>query len=87
LGVGFDTTSEPLPLAVAVPSGTTFVSVASGGASEYAIDNTGDVWAWGKNAEGQLGIGSTKHKESPVSLGIDASQVVSIAWDVAAFSS
>jgi alpha-tubulin suppressor-like RCC1 family protein len=85
LGVGFDKTSEPLPLRVAVPVGTTFVSVDSGGASEYAIDSTGNVWAWGKNAEGQLGIGSTKHQEYPVSVGIDAVQIVSIAWDVAAF--
>jgi Regulator of chromosome condensation (RCC1) repeat len=85
LGIGFDQTSEPLPLAVALPAGTTFLSVASGGASEYAIDSTGDVWAWGKNTEGQLGIGSTVHQESPVSVGVEASQIVSIAWDVAAF--
>jgi alpha-tubulin suppressor-like RCC1 family protein len=85
LGVGFDQISEPVPLLVGVPAGTTFVSVASGGSSEYAIDSTGDVWAWGKNTEGQLGIGSTEHEESPVSVGINASQIVSIAWDVAAF--
>jgi alpha-tubulin suppressor-like RCC1 family protein len=85
LGIGFDQISEPLPLLVAVPGGTTFVSVASGGSSEYAIDSTGDVWAWGKNTEGQLGIGSTEHQEFPVSVGIKASQIVSIAWDVAAF--
>jgi alpha-tubulin suppressor-like RCC1 family protein len=61
--------------------------VASGGAAEYAIDSIGDVWAWGQNNEGQLGIGSTKNQSSPVSVGIDASQVFSIAYDVAAFDS
>jgi alpha-tubulin suppressor-like RCC1 family protein len=59
--------------------------VNSGGASEYAIDSTGSVWAWGQNNEGQLGIGSTTNQSSPVSVGITASQVVSIAYDVAAF--
>jgi alpha-tubulin suppressor-like RCC1 family protein len=85
LGNGSNGHHDTLPVAVHVPVGTTFVSVNSGGASEYAIDSTGDVWAWGQNNEGQLGIGSTTNQSSPVSVGIDASQVFSIAYDVAAF--
>jgi alpha-tubulin suppressor-like RCC1 family protein len=87
LGIGSRKGTEALPLAVRVPVGTTFVSVASGGAAEYAVDSTGDVWAWGQNNEGQLGIGNTNNQSSPVSVGIDASQVFSIAYDVAAFLS
>jgi len=86
LGIGHFGHHYSLPLAVLVPAGTTFVSVNSGGASEYAIDSTGNVWAWGQNNEGQLGIGSTTNQSSPVSVGINASQVFSIAYDVAAFS-
>jgi alpha-tubulin suppressor-like RCC1 family protein len=85
LGIGSNKGHKPLPVAVLVPAGTTFVSANSGGASEYAIDSTGNVWAWGQNNEGQLGIGSTANQSSPVSVGIDASQVFSIAYDVAAF--
>jgi alpha-tubulin suppressor-like RCC1 family protein len=86
LGIGSSGHHDALPVAVRVPAGTTFVSVNSGGASEYAIDSTGNVWAWGQNNEGQLGIGSTANQSSPVSVGINASQVFSIAYDVAAFS-
>ncbi len=75
---------EALPVEIAVPAGTTFVSVASGAASEYAIDSTGNVWAWGQNNYGQLGIGNTRGQSLPVSVGVSASQVVSIAQDVAA---
>ena len=85
LGIGAFKGHKPLPVAVLVPAGTTFVSANSGGASEYAIDSTGNVWAWGQNNEGQLGIGSTVNQSAPVSVGIDASQVFSIAYDVAAF--
>lgn len=86
LGIGSFGHHYPLPVAVRVPAGTSFVSVCSGGASEYAIDSAGGVWAWGQNNEGQLGIGSTTNQSSPVSVGITASQVFSIAYDVAAFS-
>jgi len=85
LGNGSNGHHYTLPVAVHVPSGTSFVSVNSGGASEYAIDSNGNVWAWGQNTEGQLGIGSTTNQSSPVSVGINASQVFSIAYDVAAF--
>jgi alpha-tubulin suppressor-like RCC1 family protein len=85
LGIGSYKNRETDP--VQVQTGTTFVSVSSGGAAEYAIDTTGDVWAWGQNNEGQLGIGSAFNKSLPVSVGIDATQVFSIAYDVAAFES
>jgi alpha-tubulin suppressor-like RCC1 family protein len=85
LGIGSSKDRGHVPVAVKLPAGTTFVSVASGGAAQYAIDTTGDVWAWGENNVGQLGIGNTENKSSPASVGIDASQVFSIAFDVAAF--
>jgi alpha-tubulin suppressor-like RCC1 family protein len=87
LGIGYHERQQTVPVAVDVPPGVIFVSVASGGASEYAIDSTGNVWSWGQNNYGQLGIGTTKGKAKPVSVGIHATQIVSIANDVAAFSS
>jgi alpha-tubulin suppressor-like RCC1 family protein len=85
-GEGFDNGHEASPVLVQVPAGVSFVSVNSGGASEYAIDSTGNVWSWGQNNEGQLGIGSTQNQDVPTSVGLDASQVFSTAFDVVAFS-
>jgi len=35
----------------------------------YAIDEVGDVWAWGNNNSGELGINSTTDAKLPVRLG------------------
>jgi alpha-tubulin suppressor-like RCC1 family protein len=78
------TNKSSTPVAVDVPAGVTFTAVDSGGSSEYAIDSTGDVWAWGQNQDGQLGTGranSAAH-DRPVSLGIDLAQVSSTAFNV-----
>jgi alpha-tubulin suppressor-like RCC1 family protein len=31
--------------------------VAAGGCSSYALDTSGNIWAWGDNGTGQLGDG------------------------------
>jgi len=83
LGQG-TTANSNVPLLVSgLPAG--IVDVRAGGIHSLALDSLGDVWAWGQNNEGQLGIGSTTNQSSPVSVGITASQVFSIAYDVAAF--
>jgi alpha-tubulin suppressor-like RCC1 family protein len=33
------------------------VAIAAGNASDYALEENGTLWAWGKNEQGQLGIG------------------------------
>lgn len=83
LGTGTHKPSVSHPQQAAVPSGTTFVSVASGGASEYAIDASGELWAWGSDSEGQLGIGNTTNETAPVAVGITVKQVSSTAFNVA----
>lgn len=85
-GIGHCQAREVLPVAVKMPKNTTFVAVASGGASDYAIDSTGNLWAWGRDGDGQLGIASTKKHSSPVSLNFDASEVSSTAFNVAALA-
>ena len=43
-----------------------------------ALKSDGTVWAWGRNTYGQLGIGSTTEKKTPIQLG-SLSGVIAIA--------
>ncbi len=45
------------PVAVHIPSGTTFSTVAAGGTDSFAVDSTGGLWAWG-GRPGNLGNSS-----------------------------
>jgi alpha-tubulin suppressor-like RCC1 family protein len=38
------------------------------GLSSYAIKTDGTLWSWGYNGFGQLGIGNTTHRSSPVQI-------------------
>jgi alpha-tubulin suppressor-like RCC1 family protein len=58
--LGNDTTSpaEPIPVrATALPAGVKFTFVASGGSHSLALASNGDVYGWGNNNEGQVGVG------------------------------
>lgn len=46
-----------------MPTGVTFVRAAAGNQS-FALDTDGQVWAWGGNALGQLGIGVAEPNHS-----------------------
>jgi alpha-tubulin suppressor-like RCC1 family protein len=46
---------SPVPVAVSMPPGVTFVALAVG-ESTLALDRSGHAWAWGRNLDGQLGI-------------------------------
>jgi alpha-tubulin suppressor-like RCC1 family protein len=46
-------------------------SLAAGGAHSLALRRDGTVWAWGSNAQGQLGDGSTTTRSKPVAVGAD----------------
>ncbi len=41
------------------PSGVVFASVARGANAGYAISEAGDLYGWGANVDGQLGLGAT----------------------------
>jgi len=42
-----------------LPAGITAIAASRGGIGHaFAIDGAGNVWGWGYNADGQLGIGS-----------------------------
>ena len=65
LGNGGATNSDT-PVAVSLPSGVTPQAIAGGGGTGYAIGSDGNLYAWGLNASGQLGNGSTTNSPSPV---------------------
>jgi alpha-tubulin suppressor-like RCC1 family protein len=56
----------PTPVA-GLPAGG-IVAIAAGGATSYAIDTNGKLWAWGNNFNGQLGNGSTSNSYTPVQV-------------------
>ena len=47
------------PTLANTPSGITFTAIANSGSSSYALDTDGNIWSWGFNPQGQLGLGNT----------------------------
>jgi alpha-tubulin suppressor-like RCC1 family protein len=67
LGLG-DTTNQSNP--VQVGALTTWSSIAAGGfGHSLAIKTDGTLWSWGQNNNGQLGLGNTTNRSSPVQVG------------------
>lgn len=60
------TTNSANPVAVKLPSGTRVKAISAGCNHGLALTTTGKVLAWGHNAEGQLGNGSTTDSATPV---------------------
>ncbi len=70
LGVGNNTFFHDSPQSI--PSGVGSASISLGSASSASIRTDGSLWAWGRNWEGQLGIGDQENHNvpMPVSCGI-----------------
>ena len=66
-------TNSLTPTAVTMPSGVSFVTVSGGWSHVLALDSAGSVWAWGSNAEGAIGNGSTTDATTPVAVSMPAS--------------
>lgn len=74
------------PLRLAEPPGVRFVKIDSGGATDYAIDSSGYLWAWGHDNLGQVGDGLRRHAQrTPVRDDLRLSAVSSTAAEVAGF--
>jgi alpha-tubulin suppressor-like RCC1 family protein len=70
-----------------VPAVTNAVAVAAGSYHSLALTNTGQVYAWGYNSNGQLGLGNTTLQPTPTLIpgladivGIAAGDTHSLAW-------
>jgi alpha-tubulin suppressor-like RCC1 family protein len=52
------TTNQDAPIPVSLPAGNTVTAVAAGDDFSLALTTQGKVWAWGNNADGELGNGT-----------------------------
>jgi alpha-tubulin suppressor-like RCC1 family protein len=66
------TSPSDVPVAVSAPAGTTFTQIAAGGDHALALSSSGQIYAWGLNADGQLGNGTTTNSDVPVAVSAGA---------------
>ena len=70
LGIG-NTTQQTKAVQVMTSSSTALsniVAIAAGATHTMALDSSGNVWTWGNNSSGQLGIGSTTQQTYAVQV-------------------
>ncbi|CAE7748417.1 UVR8 [Symbiodinium microadriaticum] len=77
LGVG-DTMNRHVPVKVSV-NGQKIVAVAAGGHHTAAITDSGELWTWGRNGYGQLGVGDTTDRHAPVKVSVNGQKIVALA--------
>ncbi|MFC9593915.1 RCC1 domain-containing protein [Streptomyces sp. NPDC056944] len=65
LGDGLPDPSSPVTRPVAVQSMNKVKDISAGCQFALALREDGTVWSWGRNTEGQLGIGSTTDRNTP----------------------
>uniref|UniRef100_A0A8C0WSR7 HECT domain-containing protein n=1 Tax=Castor canadensis TaxID=51338 RepID=A0A8C0WSR7_CASCN len=76
LGVGRIFSSTPTPQIVEHLAGVPLVQISAGEAHSMALSMSGNIYSWGKNDFGQLGLGHTKKKDSPSLIeGLDNQKV------------
>ena len=66
------TTSSSTPVAVQMPAGVSFQSIAVGIGHTCALTNEGKAYCWGWNNQGQLGNNSTTSSSTPVAVQMPA---------------
>ena len=59
LGNGVSGTTFATPQVVDMPAGVSVASVAAGGEDSFAVASDGDLWAWGHDRDGDLGVTTT----------------------------
>jgi alpha-tubulin suppressor-like RCC1 family protein len=64
--------SSSIPVRVRFPAGTKVTAVGVGSLHNLALTSTGQVLAWGSNAFGQLGNGTTANSDLPVRVKLSA---------------
>ncbi len=87
LGIG-NAASQLIPQKVILPNGVTgWTSIAAGGLHSLAISNDGNLYAWGYNAFGELGIGTTSEDSTPVKVSLPSGAVSWIGIAAGAYHS
>jgi alpha-tubulin suppressor-like RCC1 family protein len=77
------TAAQDAPVRIFAPAGVTYVALASGGNTSYALTAGGGVYSWGLGRNGQLGTGSKQTATAPVQVPASpASLISSTANDV-----
>ena len=66
------TANSDVPVKVKLPAGTKVTAIAAGGYDSLALTSTGAVFAWGYNADGELGDGGTANSDVPVKVKLPA---------------
>jgi alpha-tubulin suppressor-like RCC1 family protein len=70
------TISSSTPVVVNLPMGTTVTAVAGGSYKSLALTSTGQLLAWGDNAYGVLGNGTTTSSSTPVAVSLPSGTIV-----------
>ena len=55
------------------------VIIEHGNGVSFAISDTGDLYGWGQNTSGQLGLGDEDNRYEPVKIDVDGKTVVSVS--------
>jgi alpha-tubulin suppressor-like RCC1 family protein len=73
----------PSPVPFFPPNGVSYATLATSGATSYAVSTRGEVFAWGDNSEGQVGNGGNQTAQQPVPVDFGATSISATANDVA----
>jgi len=66
------TKDSSAPMRVRMPGGVRFTAVAAGTSFTVALDQGGHAWVWGNNESGELGLGTSGTRSTPVQLALPA---------------
>ena len=67
--LGLGNTDTPLTTPTRVGTASNWAFVTAGNAQSLAITTNGELWAWGNNGNGQLGLGDTTQRTTPTRVG------------------
>ena len=83
LGNG-STIDSVYPVSVETPGGVTFTDIVAARYHTLAIDESGQVWGWGSNSAGQLGIGTSTNSTIPeMVLGLEGVSIEKVSTGIA----